>query len=281
MRSKALIILILCIISYSSYSQVYYRKTEFGLSAGGANYFGDLNQQYGFDFFRQSGGIFIKYNFTPYIAMRLAGNYGHLGFADNYTDNFFQQQRNLSFKSDIYEVSLLTDFHFFKYDIGDFDHRFTPYISLGVGIFQYDPYAEIEDTKVKLRPLGTEGQAYAQYSDRKYGRTAVSFPIGAGVKFWLAKGMTVGLEIINRMTTTDYLDDVSTTYVGSDLFPNNTNTPYPTFASQLQDRSLEVRSTPIGIEGRQRGISSTRDQFLMAHLFISFRLPTYRCPDLD
>ncbi len=279
MRLKALIIIILCCITYGSYGQVYYRKSEFGISAGGSNYFGDLNQQYGFDYFRQSGGAFMKINFSPYIALRLAGNYAHVGFADSYTNNFFQQQRNLSFKSDIYEASVMADFHFFKYDIGDFENRITPYITLGVGYFQYDPYAEIEDTKVKLRPLGTEGQSYPQYSDRKYGKGAVSFPIGAGVKFWLSKGVTIGFEAINRMTTTDYLDDVSTTYVGANLFPNNPNSPYPTFASQLQDRSTEVRDEAIGIEGRQRGINSTRDQFLTAHLFISFRLPTYRCPD--
>jgi hypothetical protein len=279
MRLIAFVIIILSSVSFDANCQVYYRNTEFGISAGGANYFGDLNQEYGFDYFRQSGGAFIKYNFSPYIALRLAGNYAHVGFADSYTQNFFQQQRNLSFKSDIYEASLMADFHFFKYDIGDFDNRYTPYISLGVGVFNYDPYAEIDDTRVRLRPLGTEGQSYPQFSDRKYTTTAVSFPIGAGIKFWLAKGMTVGFEVINRMTTTDYLDDVSATYVGADLFPNNSGSPYPTFASQLQDRSPEVTNTPIGIQGRQRGISSTRDQFLTAHLFISFRLPTYRCPD--
>lgn len=259
-------------------AQVYYRNSEFGISAGGSNYFGDLNQQYGFDFFRQSGSIFYKYNFSSYIALRVSGTYAHVGYADSYNDNFFQQQRNLSFKSDIYEAAVMADFHFFQYDIGDFQHRLTPYIALGMGVFHYDPYAEIDDTKVRLRPLGTEGQAYEKYADRRYKSTAVSFPIGAGVKFWMSKGLTVGFEVLNRMTTTDYLDDVSTTYVGEALFPSDPSLPYPTYASQLQDRSIEVSNTPIGIEGRQRGISSTRDQFLTAHLFLSFRIPTYRCP---
>ncbi len=279
MRLKAFILLLICSASLTTEGQVYYRNSEYGFSAGGANYFGDLNQQYGFNYFRQSGGAFIRYNFSSYIALRLAGNYAHIGYADSYSDNYFQQQRNLSFKSDIYEGSIMADFHFFRYDIGDFDYRFTPYISLGIGVFKYSPYAEIEDTKVDLRSLGTEGQSYEQYADRRYGTVGVSFPIGAGFKFWLARGMTVGMEIINRFTTTDYIDDVSTTYVGADLFPNANGSPYPTYASQLQDRSPEVSSTPIGIAGRQRGISSTRDQFLTAHLFLSFRLPTYRCPD--
>lgn len=278
MRFKPLLLLIICLASLGANAQVYYRNSEFGVSAGGSNYFGDLNQQYGFNYFRQSGGVFLKYNFSNYIALRISGGYSHVGYADSYNDNYYQLQRNLSFKTDIYEGAIMADFHFFQYNIGDFEHRFTPYITLGVGAFLYDPYAEIDDVKVKLRPLGTEGQAYEKYADRRYKNTAVSFPIGAGVKFWLSKGMTVGFEVFNRMTTTDYLDDVSTTYVGADLFPSNPSSPYPAYALQLQDRSVEVRTEPIGIEDRQRGISSTRDQFLTAHLYLSFRIPTYRCP---
>jgi len=271
--------LLLGFVFFTSNAQVYYRNSEFGISAGGANYFGDLNQQYGFDYFRQSAGIFYRYNFSPYIALRLSGTYAHIGYADRYANNFFQQQRNLSFKSDIYEAAVLADFHFFRYEIEDFEYRITPYITLGLGMFSYNPYAEINGVNVDLRPLGTEGQGYERYADRRYGKTAFSFPIGAGVKFWMARGITIGVEIFNRLTGTDYIDDVSATYVGANLFPNNSQSPYPTYASQLQDRSVEVSNTPIGIEGRQRGISSTRDQFLTAHMFMSFRLPTYRCPE--
>ncbi len=266
-------------LALHSHAQIDYRSSEYGFSIGGANYFGDLNQDYGFNYFRQSGGVFYKLNFSKYIALRFAANYAHVGYNDSYSDNFYQQQRNLSFKTDIYEASVMADFHFFKYDLGDFENRFTPYICLGIGAFHYDPYAEIEGVKVDLRPLGTEGQIYEKYADRRYKSVAVSFPIGAGFKFWMSRGLTFGFEIINRLSTTDYLDDVSTTYVGASLFPDaGGSTPYQNYALQLQDRSPEVTTTAIGIEGRQRGISSTRDQFLTAQVYISFRLPTYRCP---
>lgn len=280
MIKKVILSLCLVLFGYMANAQVYYRLIEFGISAGGANYFGDLNQEYKFDYFRQSGGLFLKYNFSKYIALRFAGNYAHVGFSDKYSSNYYQQLRNLDFKSDLYEGSIQADFHFFKYDIGDFENRFTPYVTLGIGIFSYNPYTEYEGRKVFLRDLGTEGQAYPQYADRKYGRTAVSLPIGAGFKFWMSKGITVGIEISSRITSTDYLDDVSTTYVGADLFPNNSTSPYPTPASQLQDRSIELSSVPLGIEGRQRGISSTRDQFMLVQACLSFRLPTYRCPTI-
>ena len=100
-----------------------------------------------------------------------------------------------------------------------------------------------------------------------------------GVKFWLSKGLTLNLEAINRSTTTDYLDDVSTTYIGKERFDEVDPGPYPSSASILQDRSNEVTNSAIGIKGRQRGISTTRDQYLFFQLGLSFRLPTYRCPD--
>jgi hypothetical protein len=127
--------------------------------------------------------------------------------------------------------------------------------------------------------MGTEGQNLEIYKNRKYGTTAFSFPIGAGVKFWLDKGITVHLEVVNRSTTTDYLDDVSRTYVGRDKFIDQTPSPYPLPAELLQDRSYEKTDNPIGIEGRQRGVSTTRDKFMTMQIGLSFRLPTYKCPD--
>ena len=34
----------------------------------------------------------------------------------------------------------------------------------------------------------------------------------------------------------------------------------------------------IGVEGRQRGYSKQRDQYVMAELTLSFNLTSYRCP---
>lgn len=88
--------------------------------------------------------------------------------------------------------------------------------------------------------------------------------------------MNIGLEITHRFTTTDYLDDVSTTYVGADKFPPLPNGS-PSNAQLLQDRSYET-GEPIGIEGRQRGFSKQKDQYVMAEITFSFNLTSYRCP---
>ncbi len=43
---------------------------------------------------------------------------------------------------------------------------------------------------------------------------ALVVPIGVGVKYALNERMNLGFEVVYRYTTTDYLDDVSKTYVG-------------------------------------------------------------------
>ena len=82
-------------------------------------------------------------------------------------------------------------------------------------------------------------------------------------------------------TTTDYLDDVSKTYVGADKFPKNTDGS-ASIAELLQDRSYETGDgTPIGIEGRQRGLPKQKDQYIIAEVTFSFNLTSYRCPTAD
>lgn len=275
---KKIIVLLFLLINLSAGAQIYYRRSEFGFGLGGSNYFGDLNQDLIFQTSRYSGSIFYKYNFTPYIAIKFGANYAKLHGDDQYSPNTYQKTRNLSFFSDLGEAAMMFDFHFFKYRVQDYYHRFTPYVTLGVGMFWHNPYAIFDGKRYDLRPLGTEGQLYAQYADRRYKRHAFSFPIGMGFKCWLRGGTTLFVEVINRSTTTDYIDDVSTTYVGVDKFVDNTPSPYPSASAALQDRSVEGGYERIGIAGKQRGISSTKDQFMTAQIGLSFRLPTYKCP---
>jgi hypothetical protein len=72
------------------------------------------------------------------------------------------------------------------------------------------------------------------------------------------------------------LDDVSTTYVNLAAFPLNPDGS-PSQAALLSDRSYET-GEPIGIEGRQRGNSKQKDQFVTAMIHLTFNLQSYKCP---
>ncbi|HEX2607258.1 MAG TPA: DUF6089 family protein, partial [Flavisolibacter sp.] len=246
------------------------QEGEFGFGIGAAHYFGDLNTRARLNRPKLAGGIFFRKNFGNYIALRIAGNYAQLGYSDIYnTHNEFMHRRNLSFNTNIWELALQGDFNFYRFLPGDPDFRFTPYVTFGVSAFNYDPYAYLGGEKYFLRTLGTEGQGDTSFPDRKqYGSMAFAIPFGVGVKYSLNERINIGFEVVHRFTNTDYLDDVSKTYVDPAIFPNNPDgTPSP--ALLLSDRSYET-GTPIGVKGRQRGNSQNKDQFVTATFFISF-----------
>lgn len=275
MKLKLLACFLLLSIVANAQSQhnEYVQKGEFGITAGLAHYFGDLNTRAAINRPKVALGAFFRKQFGNYVGVRLSAHYAQLGYSDIYSRNEYQNLRNLSFNSNIWEVALQGDFNFFKFIPGDPYYGFTPYITLGVGVFTYDPYAYINGQKEFLRPLGTEGQLIGYNGRKPYGTLAVCIPLGVGIKYNLTDKINVSFEVAHRFTTTDYLDDVSTTYAGANNF-----TPLST-AALLQDRSVEIRPlNPLGVEGVQRGFAKQKDQYIIAEVGITYNISTYKCP---
>lgn len=264
-----------------SYAQDYnaiVQEAEFGFAVGGGHYFGDLNTRASVNRPKLSAGIFFSKQFGQYIGLKVAANWARLGYSDIYAQNDYQLRRNLSFNTNIWEFTLNGQFNFFKFIPGMEGYNYTPYVSLGLGFFSYDPYAYLQGQKYYLRPLGTEGQGSAAYPDRKpYSSMALCIPVCVGVKYNLNESINFFAELGYRFTGTDYLDDVSTTYA-PDAFrglPNGEPSP----AMLLADRSYETGDgTLIGLKNRQRGNSRQKDAYVLAHVGISFNIQSYRCP---
>ena len=257
------------------------QEGEFGFGMGAAHYFGDLNTRAHVNRPKIAATAFFRKNFGNYIALRVGASFAQLGYSDIYnTHNDYMKARNLSFNSNVWELALQGDFNFFRFMPGEPGYNFTPYITFGIGVFNYDPYAMLSGQKYFLRPLNTEGQGNALYPDRKpYGSMAFSVPFGAGFKYSTNENINVGFELVHRVTGTDYLDDVSTTYVDPSVFPPLPDgSPSPAYL--LHDRSYEV-GEPIGIVGRQRGVSTQKDQFITGIFYISFNLQSYKCPSAN
>jgi hypothetical protein len=257
----------------------YVHTGEIGIMLGGASYFGDLNTTGDLTHSKLALGAFYRKQFGDYVALRLGGEYARVGYSDVYSKNIYQHTRNLSFNSDIYELALQGDFNFFKFDPIDPNYRFTPYLTFGLGAFHFNPYAYLDGEKYYLQPLHTEGQNSPQEpGKRPYSLYAACFPVGMGLKLALNADINLGLEVVYRFTTTDYLDDVSSTYAGAAAFPPKANNQ-PSVAYLLQDRS-NVYGTPIGIAGRQRGYSGQNDSYATASLTLSLNLDGYFCPSV-
>lgn len=275
MNKVLLSFIVLIIISTPSFAQpqAIVQEGEVGIALGGAHYFGDLNRGVGFKNPQLTYGVLAKKQFGPYVALRVTGHYAKLGYADSMVNEKkfpFEKTRNLDFQNKVWEVSVQGDFNFFKYIPGDPEHRFTPYVTLGVGIVKHNPYTFLDGEKVKLQPLGTEGQLASgnAYSDQAY-----CFPLGMGVKYNIVNNLNLGFEIVYRYTNTDYLDDVSGTYAPNDVLNTSGLGILLSKAYRLQDRSIgQIKTT-----GDQRGFSQQRDQYLLAQLTLTFSFSSYKC----
>ena len=181
---KKLIIALAILVIISSNAEVVAQwesirqEGEIGFSVGAAHYFGDLNTRGKVNRPKLTAGVFFRKQFGNYVGLRVAAHYAQVGYSDVYnSSNEYQHRRNLSFNSNIFELALQGDFNFFKFVPGDPNHSFTPYVTMGAGIFSYDPYAFLGGQKYFLRPIGTEGQGSASYPDRTaYNTMAFSFP---------------------------------------------------------------------------------------------------------
>src|SRR5947208_8943074 len=78
------------------------QEGEFGLSAGAAHYFGDLNTNARVNRPKLAVGAFFRKQFGNYVALRVGAHFAQLGYSDIYNkNNEYQQRRNLSFNTNI------------------------------------------------------------------------------------------------------------------------------------------------------------------------------------
>lgn len=282
--------LILCNISFAQ-KNGYFVKGDYGITIGTAQYFGDLNATGAVNDTRQSLGIFFRKQFNDYIGVRVSGTYAQLTYnSTNNSNPIYQKVQNLSFYDDVYEFAVQGDFNFFKFNPLEPYQRFTPYITLGLGVLNYSPYVILSSQVQKDWNLPSKKQALRELEteeDKSYTNMAISCPLGVGFKFSINKNAGFFAEAVYRFTNTDYLDDVSKTYIGYDEAIKLKTQPIPSIAYLLQDPSTHsslipsVTNTPVGyIKGTKRGDPSTKDAFVIAQFGITWNIGTNRCPPI-
>lgn len=204
--------LLLLSIFMSFIVHVHAQKFSVDLFGGFSNYQGDLQEKkFTTDQSKLAFSLGLRYHLTDQLSVRTNLTLGKIAASDSKNKKPALQQRNLSFESKITEGNVLLDYSFFSLN----DRKFTPYVFGGVALFHFNPYAfDSLGNKVFLKPLSTEGEGLSQYPDRKnYHLTQFAIPFGAGVRWRVNDNVVLGYEIGMRKTFTDYLDDVSTTYV--------------------------------------------------------------------
>lgn len=229
-------------------------KLEYGAMTGVSNYLGDVGGGAGAakkgladmkmqkTRWNQTG--YIKYKFHPYAFARVALNYLRIEGNDALSENPGRKYRNLSFRNDL--ISFEPTLHYLFYSsakpTGIYKRASTyigAYVFGGVGVVYHNPKTLYNGSYVPLQPLRTEGQT------NPYSHFAAAIPLGLG--FYVSinhgrKAHRLGLEINWRYTTTDYLDDVSSTWANPALLNSKT-------AADLSNRNPELKNQPEGISG--------------------------------
>ncbi len=224
-----------------------------------------------------SGGIFLSGTYKYMVAFRLEGTFGQVNAYDSILKDvkstvFGRYERNLSFRSNISEISLTTEIHPL-FIFGNFEGReaepprYSPYLLAGIGYYSFNPQAKLQNTWVDLQPLSTEGQGFKEYPNRKvYKLQQVNFPIGLGVKYELSTLFNLRAEFVYRVLTNDYLDDVSSKdYVDPSLFSSYFSGNRLTNALLLNDRHYELNPTYIHTS-EERGNPKNNDGYFSFNL---------------
>lgn len=280
MKKHFFILIVILLPALSAFSQIPTKPSlELGVFLGCSYYIGDLNPLGHFNqFTKPAAGAAIRYNFNPRLAVRANAFYGSIEGNDSFSDSPAQQQRNLNFKSDIYELSAQLEFNFLDYEIGNDNRLFSPYIFGGVAGFKFNPRGKYDDRWFDLQPLGTEGQGLAGSAvKKKYNLVQFAIPFGVGAKANLSKNIGISIEWGMRKTRTDYLDDVSTRYYD----PVAIGTRRGIAAAELSDPSIGTDPNYSNV-GRQRGNPTTKDWYSFAGIVLTIKLKEKRetCPSV-
>mgnify|MGYP000050043806 CR=1 FL=1 len=204
----------------------------------------------------------VEARLLPKVGARIEiGRYSIRGHDRHAPDSSYAQQRNLSFSSTNYEISVQGIFYMKKYAGAYYKrHKVDPYLLAGVGATFISPTAELAGQQYNLYDLQTE--------DTEYSRFTMIFPVGAGLKWKINPFLNFTTEITYRFTLSDYLDDVSGNY------PQN---PGPG-ADLLSNRKDEVgvinqEAYDQLVAGAPRGDQQDKDAYLFLNLKFEFFLP--------
>jgi len=272
-------------------------RIEAGLNFGPTFFLGDLGGNYGkgstffkdvnLELTKMMKGAFISIYPNDWLGFRLAAQYTFVTGKDYIINTTgihesWRKQRNLDFRSDMWEayaaVELFPTMMFRKYD--DYEPRLKPYGFVGIGLFHFNPegsikYPDGSRSWHELHPLRTEGQGMTQYPDKKpYNLTQINIPMGFGIKYQLSERVNIGTELLYRKTFTDYIDDVSTTYIDPNYFDQYLSAQQSVIARRVHDKTFGIVTPGVTryAPGVQRGNSNNNDAYFSTVLRVGVRM---------
>lgn len=208
-------------------------------------------------------GLGLLYEINPNWSAAINMHYGQTAGNDRY--NTTNKERNLRFVSDIVEFTAYAEYTL----LDTRDYHICPFLHLGFGLFKFSPFLPLDDgNRIILYEYATEGQGFIE-GKSPYSLTSCCLPVGGGFQWSIHRNIRLAAKISYQFTGTDYLDDVSTTYVDENLMrqykgQNGVNIAYR--------GNLLPGGAPYPAAGTPRGNPKNNDGYLLAGLSIRFRL---------
>lgn len=183
-------------------------RWEIGGGVGASGYAGDAND--GFMYGKPGVAVELlgRYNYDARWSFRGQATMMTLSGDTERMNNVLPDGENFSFKSTVYDLGARAEFNFFPCGIGEtYKHlrRWTPFVSAGVGA------------------------VISSVDSRTF--TALSIPLGVGVRYKPSPRLNLAAELTFAKTTGDHIDgaNLSDVYQIKSSFLKNTDW-YSTFA---------------------------------------------------
>ncbi len=274
---------------------------KFFFSLGASNFLGDLGgaNRIGSEAFsmrdldvqaiRPAIQMGYIYRFSHYLAWRSSFDYIWLSGNDKWTQETFRHNRNLNFRTPTYgltsSIVVLFDIkksrHGYKKSRigGSGDVLFTPYAQIGIGGLYFSSKGKYQSSWHRLKPLCTEGETLVP-TRKKYSSVQFTVPMGVGLRFKVADNWEVGIEYSQWLTFTDYLDDVSTTYIDENALFNSKGQLAVDMANPALDNTPDKPLYNSTLPGQQRGDPRDKDHFIALSFTLYYTITEGYTPKL-
>lgn len=285
----------------------------FGLGASG--FMGDLGgadrigtqglRDFDFAAVRPSLMFGYRYFLLSDLAFSAHLTFTYVAGDDKNTNELHRNNRNINFRSPIIEFAPKLQYYFISYNRLGAQYRratgarvrrnleFSAYVFTGVAGFYFNPQGYFDAENYfgsiatddlpsngwyNLRPLFTEGQGYFPTRE-KYSSVSVAIPFGIGALMHINRDMSVGFEFGFRKTFTDYIDDVSRTYVDPSIYQDIFSEPFQiALAEYFANPTINTLDANTTAPGQQRGNPYNTDAYMFTMFTFYYRIPNFMRP---
>ncbi len=220
-----------------------------------------------------------RYKINEWWAAKFGVSWAILSADDKNSKAAGRKSRNLHFKSNLLSVSVHGEYfiwqesvdtrYSFSYKHGL--HNLSAYFFAGLSFNLFNPKAKLDGQWYELQPLGTEGQGIDDNAV-PYQKYAIGLPLGIGVSYFVNRKISVGIELSNTFTNSDYIDDVHGDYFDNEKIKST----YGEVAARLADRHLDYEGNPHTVPKpsghKMRGNPKHNDSFIFTVITITYNL---------